>query len=187
MRNCSMTDKLQELHDGRLVQDQKTAVEAHVRECADCRKRLEGWKQLSAALNSSSFPASSEIFVQGVMDRIEAKGRTVFIPRGFAIPMRWFAPALAAAAVLLLALFPSAEISAEALLMDGAGDAQWAFAGAPPKSDDMLGFIIEENVNVLERSRGGAARGCSDRLVRVSTAGDEAEVRLEKRENARTL
>jgi len=95
-------EKLSELLDGMLPEAERLAVEAHLADCADCRRERDALLHVIASLGALPVEHVSDGFRQGVMDRIAA----VRAPAaGRIIPLRcYMVRALPIAATLLIAV-----------------------------------------------------------------------------------
>jgi hypothetical protein len=111
----------------------------------DKEPRNPEWDKISKALFAKNPEASSDAFVQSVMKRLEAAESG---PRIVRIPAQWLAPVMGIAAMLLLALLPSRgmlpfEIPAIGEENEGV-ISQLVFAGGSPETDDVIGYVMEE-------------------------------------------
>lgn len=100
------TDKLSDYRDGELSADERAAVEAHLRGCADCAAVLNELKRVVAraqtAGNAVPRPPQADLWA-GIAERIDRGNLTAFAPR----PPRRIAvtlPQLAAAALVVAAV-----------------------------------------------------------------------------------
>ena len=135
MDHTTIQERLFALYDGELAGEDRRAVEDHVLGCAECRALIARWKQVAGALFPSPHVATSEAFVERVMQRIATpKPPRVRLPRR-PREFGWLIPAMGLAA-MLLALFsrPMQQVvSVESLLL-----------GENPSGDDVLNLLMEE-------------------------------------------
>jgi hypothetical protein len=99
-------------YDGQLDGARRERVEAHLRECAECRAELEAWNALSHALTAAPLPradlSNPADFWSGVQARLAPRDAAPDAPSARAMLLRW-APGLA-----LLALNGLLQVAAVA-------------------------------------------------------------------------
>jgi hypothetical protein len=129
--------ELMERYPDLLDSDERAQVDAHLRDCADCRAlaaRLDELRQAAGELGNAEFQTTpSADLDERALGRIRAEARAAH--RG-APPRRWFAwsiapLAAAAAALLLLLLHPASPLRGEDPGRDPGLDPSWH-----PKGDD---------------------------------------------------
>lgn len=138
-----------ELYDGELSPEKKGQVSAHLEDCAECRSVLGNWKKVAAVFLKAGEVSPPDLLVERVMERItDAPSPSQALPEFFG--WRWLAPALGLGfAVLFFTLiFKGMEepVSTETLLLvDGreAAVTDLAFGPAQPKTNDVLGYVLE--------------------------------------------
>jgi hypothetical protein len=93
-------EQLSEFIDGRLDDDQRTRVEAHLRNCKECWKRSKEMKQLRDAILATPIIDPPESLYENVLQQIERPQK-----RGFDFSVGWPAKALASACVVMLVVW----------------------------------------------------------------------------------
>ena len=146
MKHHLRQDQLFTLHDGELTGAARREAEAHLADCAVCRKTLAQWQRTANALFRAPDVHPSDAFVHQLMERIKALEQ----PRRAApwvVAIRWLAPAVGLAGLLLLVLGPMERaVSVETLLLTEAREqapTQFVLASEPSTMDDVLGSIME--------------------------------------------
>ena len=134
------------LYDGELTGSARQEMEDHLAGCPACRERYTQWQRTARALFRVPDVHASEAFVHRLMARLDAWQRPQrAVPRLAAI--RWLAPAVALAGLLLLMIgWPPESVSVETLLLaDGQarGPIQFVLASEPPTTDQVFGIITE--------------------------------------------
>ena len=147
MDHDTINERLMEWHDGALPAEVRREVEAHVAGCAECLAAATQWQRTARALFQAPDVQTSEAFVQRVMERIAAlEISRQAIP--WAARIRWLAPAVGLAGLLLLMLGPSDHpVSIETLLLTSGRDSaptQLALASEPPTTDEVFNVLLEE-------------------------------------------
>lgn len=102
MKQCPEEEILGAYLDGELPQDQRAAVESHVRECGDCAASLEQLRRLEELARGSAVPPVAEAEWAATWGRVAARlepFRPRLLPR-----LRWVLAPLATAAVLAAVL-----------------------------------------------------------------------------------
>lgn len=114
MDHDRIKDKLSEFYDRELPEAETREIERHLAGCQECRAYLERRALVSSRLFSTPPVSTSGAFVGRVMAGLE--------PRP-AVLVKWFAPAVGIAAMLLLSLVPAHQnLSTESLLTNGDRD-----------------------------------------------------------------
>ena len=152
MDHNAIKDQLFALYDGELDAPVKKEVESHLAGCMECRELYQNWAKTAKVVFKTAKPEASEFFVHRVMERVHAleTSRPGFDWKqkvSWNISLPWLVPVVGLAAMLLLAPVSSLPyLSTETLLTGGAVDtaSQWMFSKEPLKSDEVLGFVMEE-------------------------------------------
>ena len=129
MNHDAMKNMLFALYDGELAVADRREAEAHLAGCADCRQASVRWQRTARALFRAPDIHASDAFVRRVMGRIDALEE----PRRAApwiATLRWLAPAVSLAGLLLVIGPMERAVSVETLLLG-------------EETDDALGFIME--------------------------------------------
>jgi anti-sigma factor RsiW len=99
-RRCDL-ERLQDYFDGRLDSSGASSVQAHVRQCAECREVLAGWQQIRD-LMSAEVPS----LPQASFPRLVARPRVAPASRSrFAVSDLWGWGSIAASLLCLFALW----------------------------------------------------------------------------------
>ena len=123
-----MKEKVFAFYDGELEGEARLEAETHLKECAECQKRFEGWKTTAKQLFQEPVPLESEFFVRRVMEKVGALEMPHPVRRRH--HLRWLVPALTVATLLLVMIQPAREsVSVEMLL---------------PTMDEVFDFGMEE-------------------------------------------
>ncbi len=146
MDHEKLKDKLFALYDGELTGPGREEIERHLADCRECRQIYAQWQRTAKVLFRPSDIVPSEGFVRRVMARIEALEQPQAAP-SWRANLRWFAPALGAAALLLFAMGSMQQtVSVEALLLEDGRDnisTEVVLACEPPTTDQIFDFIME--------------------------------------------
>ncbi len=143
-------ERLLDLQDAELPEEERRQVLRHAENCPACREQLEHWKQTRRVLSEIAGPAPSEAFVGRVMtavqgvpspQREEWRGRYSVLR----VP-EWFYPeiglAAAALALFMLSLFQQEaplSVSSEVLLLSRMPqDSQWVSRSEPAGYEGIL-------------------------------------------------
>lgn len=156
------TDRLSEYLDGDLSADERTALEAHLRECPACRTTVDDLRRVMTRAHTLVDRPAGELWA-GIAARIGAESGPVVLDayrarRRVAVTM----PQLAAAAVLLvslstgatwLALRPAVDrpVAVQAARPSGAPVIQ---AGLPAAAEKSYEAAVTELERTLEAGRG---------------------------------
>lgn len=100
------TDRLSEYLDGELAAPERSALEAHLQECAGCRRTVAELEHVVAAARAATDAAPARDLWAGIQARIAPRAAVVPIDsrRALRRRMSFTLPQLAAAAVLFLML-----------------------------------------------------------------------------------
>lgn len=149
MNHDEIKDRLLSFEDAELDPREKVLLAEHLKDCGECRARLESWKQSSRALTDVKDPAPSEKFVLNVMQNVEAlEAKSHY---GWKIP-EWLLPAAgyAFAAVLMIVVVnrplfaeDTAVNTEEVLLADMPEQTQWVLANESNNDVAPLINIVE--------------------------------------------
>lgn len=193
---CERTlDRLQDLLDGRLPDDEAAQVRSHVGGCADCARELAAYERLGALFRDVPAAPAPAGFRDGVMSRLPA-GRVRAFPRSFG----WIA-ALAAGVLLAVAVShfepaartPETASAPESKARDGvaaeesAGDAAAAnFAptetpagpASDQESDEEDRRAVADKVVVGRGDRKKAAEAAAEKTAEPPKARKSAEPRI---------
>lgn len=148
MDHESLKELIFELYDGELNDSARHEAEAHLTVCMECKEMFTGWSKSAQLLFRDSKPVPSEFFVRRVMSRIhDLETPKPQLRRSWSLG--WLvAPSFAVVmALFLFALMPGMpSLSTDALVMNSRTDAvsQWMFSMEPTKTDDVLGFVMED-------------------------------------------
>ncbi|MGQ0703560.1 MAG: anti-sigma factor family protein [Gemmatimonadales bacterium] len=171
-------DALQLLLDGRLSEEQRDAVEAHLRDCDRCRRELEAMRQVKAALREDlpEHPLPSGLTAR-VSAALAGESVSARAPR---VPRRAVLVGLALAAVTLLAVVLVARRGPD-LIREAARDFAALQADRleldleitdPPTLEDSLARRVSFPVRVFDYGMMGyrlAGGGVEDFAGRIST------------------
>lgn len=108
--SCEFGRKLSAYHDGELAATGWATVEEHLRQCAECRGELEGYRRMSAALAEwQGEPAPAEL-----MGRLRGEAERAQQQRGMLHLAEWLTAAAAAVLVVgMISLFYQSPAQAE--------------------------------------------------------------------------
>jgi anti-sigma factor RsiW len=118
------TEDLFALYDGELAGEAARTAAAHVTQCQACAAALDGWKRTAGAAFVRMDAPVSEVMVTRVMRSLQAAPPRAARP---AVWLRWLAPALGVAGLVLAVTRPfGAPVDTEHLLLAGGGvDDTW--------------------------------------------------------------
>jgi len=125
-------DRFSEYLDGELSKAEREAVEAHLSQCAECRRELEAWRRTVSAVGELPARSAPAGFAERVMRQIAAAGRA---PERSVVSILW-ARVLPVAAMLLLVVGLTFTVQRHVIFEKGAPEARPAVAHGPsPKRD----------------------------------------------------
>ena len=156
----ALRDQLFAFYDGELSGESRRSVERHLEACAECRGRLDRWRQTARRVFETPQAAGSdaagadaskladseatEAFVSRVMARIERAEQPRRAPSWIG-GLRWLAPALGLAGlVFVIGQTRQQDVSVDMLLADSSDPSAWMLSSRPASADDVLGFVMEE-------------------------------------------
>lgn len=154
MDHNEASEALWELYDGELAPEKRGPVEAHVAQCAECRRALDAWRGAARAFfaqPAAQSPVKTEAFVARVMGRIEderEKAPLAVLSR--LLSPRYLVPALAGLAAASLLAVPGLRAvpdPAETMILEQKGGSSFLSfvdGSAPSTHDEVLAFVQGE-------------------------------------------